>query len=249
MSDQPQRRVVLLDYVLELPSGWKPITPWRSQLGDFDVELDEKKLSARPRGDYPSIEAAQVALEPHLWALIAHADLRQNTKLAFQSAGGQLESLATKSQHLVVVPATASMQMRYRIEAQYRPEAPPVPFTDSNQVRLLRTRWRDAREGRSPMLAESQFVLTSLEGRFGGRRKSAKSLALQLAILNKLGELGERQHERHGRKVKVGQPHLSDTEVTWMDRAVPALIYRLAEIEGGAKNLRQIAMSDFPPLP
>ena len=41
---------------------------------------------------------------------------------------------------------------------------------------------------------------------------------------------------------------LDQAEVQWIRAFVPLLILRVAEVESGAKDLRQITMSDMPDL-
>jgi hypothetical protein len=75
-----------------------------------------------------------------------------------------------------------------------------------------------------------------------------KGVDVSVSVLRMLGELGERQHVEHGRKVKTTAPPLTDAEVAWLNVVVPALIYRLGEVEGGATRPKQLTMNDFPAL-
>ena len=149
--------------------------------------------------------------------------------------GAQLEpsETTTGKMHPVVLMATVDVSARLSVVAEYRPDWPTPTFTETDQVRLLRKRWRDARESRSPLLAESEFVLTSLRQRFG-QDTVHTALNVSVSVLRMLGELGERQHVEHGRKLKTTAPPLTDAEVAWLNVVVPALIYRLGEVEGGA---------------
>jgi hypothetical protein len=131
--------------------------------------------------------------------------------------------------------ATVDVSARLSVVAEYRPDWPTPTFTETDQVRLLRKRWRDARESRSPLLAEPEFVLTSLRQRFG-QDTVHTALNVSVSVLE------------HGRKVKTTAPPLTDAEVAWLNVVVPALIYRLGEVEGGATRPKQLTMNDFPAL-
>lgn len=172
----------------------------------------------------------------------------RNIRIIHRLMGGDLEpERADASVHQVVTLGVANASGRFNIVAVYLPEPPSEPFKETDQVRLLRNRWRDAREGRSPLLAEAEFVLTSLRGRFG-RNNPDRELSLDRGILSKLGRLGEYQHPAHGRKVKSGRPELTDREYAWIAAVVPQLIYRLGQVEGGATALPPLRMDDLPPL-
>ena len=249
----PDPRVIEVTYTLELPEGRTVANsrPWSSTFGDFDVNLDDRELRVRPRGKYYSVEAVRLAFEPFLRSMEAQEDLIQNLVLAFRPSGGRFEAHIGESgavMHHVEMTAHSTATARISVVAEYNPGAISPQFTDTIQVRLLRTRWRDAIEGRAPLLAEAEFVLTSLRGRFGGTRLLPGGLSVATEVLNTLGHLGERQDDRMGRKVKRGEAALSDLEVTWIKAVVPRLIHRLGEIEGGASNPALITMSDFPLL-
>jgi hypothetical protein len=88
--------------------------------------------------------------------------------------------------------------------------------------------------------------------KFGGtakkRRKTAKALAVDEAVLDRLSALTARWDPSVARKVGGDQTPLTSAEMTWMAQAVVRLVFtRVGEVPAGAP-LAQIAFTDLPLL-
>jgi hypothetical protein len=130
---------------------------------------------------------------------------------------------------------------------------PPDPdFVTTAITERLAERVRRVRDGEAELPATAYYVLTELENEFGGggrqsRRAAAKRLAVDSAILDKLGELTNRYDPDIGRKAKGPPAPLTDEEVEWILTAMLRLVLRTGELAGRASPSR-LTMSDLPPL-
>jgi hypothetical protein len=124
---------------------------------------------------------------------------------------------------------------------------PPLAFRVTPEIEIAFQRWRGYREGKEHLPGMAYFVLTLLEKTAGSRKQAAKVFVVDLAILNKLGELSSTAGDAAtARKVANMQFHdLSGSEEAWIERAVQRLIRRLGERASGVA-LVPITIRDLP---
>jgi hypothetical protein len=189
-------------------------------------------LIARPQFAEPSVPHVRSIIEPLLAGWATHLDLTENTAIRF-SYRGAWTCAQSSNEDLV----------EYRIEGGdsfkvYRPlreaPAPPPDWLDAEpeMVRLLRDQWRAVRDGNAKLLDRAYFCLTAIEDAYGGRSAAASQLQVSGGLLSRIGQLAASPDRKHARKLTGrGPTEISADDRDWLNKALPRLIYRCAEVE------------------
>lgn len=224
--------------------------PIEGRIGAFRYRLHESRLELWPEEHFPSEEAARAYIEPLLRGWELHVELTEGWRLRFRPLGASIVDLAPESGGAGTV--SDSLEVLWSVEAATatRSDYPPPPsenVRESDNLHALRMRWRAAVDEHEPVLATSYWILTNIISTYGNgdRKAAARRLRVTKRVLEKLGELSERQHAVHGRKVKSAATPLSDDELGWIMSTVPFLIYRAAQVEAGVAALPQLGMNDY----
>ena len=108
-------------------------------------------------------------------------------------------------------------------------------------------RWERFQAGKEPLLSMAYFVLTVLTNVVGSsRRDTARSINVDLAILNRLGELSSNRGDAGTARKATAHAPLTDLEERWIRAAVPALIRSTAQ--AGTPASQKLRLSDLPSL-
>jgi hypothetical protein len=135
-----------------------------------------------------------------------------------------------------------SDSVEYTVQKSAYPPA-PGQFVVTPEVEALWERYCNYKAGREFQLSMAYACLTLLER--PNRPSAAENLDIDVAVLNKLGELSSTRGDlRTGRKLKAGITPLSGREQEWIDAATKAIIFHLAIRVPG----RKLSMTDLPAL-
>jgi len=224
---------------------------------DFDYTLEDGVLRAVPRVEFREEMAARDALEAHLrnWEQASFLNSPSH-RIRFDFDGSDLEEVHPRPDTTTMFVPTIAMHARafpptVVVDTPTYPEPDPsfkrTPVTDRLSERLRRVR-----DGEAELPATAYMVLTTIEQEFGGssdqRRNAARTLGIDFAVLDRLGNLSGRADPDLGRKGKGDPTPLTPAELKWMDAVVVRLIRRVGE-HGAGGTLTTVAMSDFPALP
>ncbi len=221
------------------------------ELDGFACELVRDSMTVRPHGHYATAEEARADLDPQLRAWEAYAELTRPQPLRFTFRNASIIDRAPAPGVLPVADiALVGLveEATVRIENHEYPAAPPRGLREPPEVEGLRRRWRDACEGREPLLSAAYWVLSNLERLYSGRAGAAVRLQVSKSVLDTLGRLADRHDPQHGRKGKSAPQPLTDEEQSWVREVVPRLLLRVAEMESQLA-IPQLTMTDFPDLP
>lgn len=236
-------------------------------LGRF--EINGGKLRIEPSEHFGDEDEARKVIDPFLKAWEVETDLVANPgaiRFRFETAHvidrdppppGSPITLHARGGSIEVAGGQAHIKLLRR---SYPP--PPEAFRITPEVEIAFQRWRDFRDGKVPLLEMAYFVLTLVENNpltvekvVGSprkpshrRRKAAEALAVDLNILNTLGELSSAKGDAAtARKVSPNTPFsgLSGSEKAWVEQAVQRLIRRLGERASGVA-LEPITIRDLP---
>lgn len=137
--------------------------------------------------------------------------------------------------------------------------ASPTDIALSPEAETMYHRYMGYRQRREPLPGMAYFCLSMLEDppagnsrerKIGNKRKvAAKKYRIDEGVLNKIGELSSKRGEVDARKREGTDLPLSSAERSFLDRAVKAIIRRVAEWEHApGDNLPELSWSDLPPL-
>ncbi len=230
--------------------------PWSGPAGSFACTLSDDALTAIPSVEFRDRETAKQALEPHLRAWEQEALLSPHAyRIRFEYERSDVEEMNPQPRSVTVFPepvritVTVPAPIITRGNREY-PAVDPLfvrtPLTD-----LLTGRLRRTRDGAETWPAFAYFVLTTLVVEFGGpspgRSRAAKAMAVDPAVLTKLGAITARPDPAIGRKAAKNPVLITKPEQAWMEAVVVRLIRRVGEHAAGGP-LAPITMADFPPL-
>jgi hypothetical protein len=129
---------------------------------------------------------------------------------------------------------------------------PPANFIVSPDVETLWHRYEGYKQGREPLLGMTFACLTFLQAQVRGKANAAKTFAIDVGILSKLGDfttnLGDERtarkfHSRSARRLPTPQ------EEAWIDAAIRMIIRRVGEYAADpTASFPKLSMSDLPPL-
>lgn len=186
--------------------------------------------------DFSTTEAARKVVEPYLQAweiqsllnhLNKHGDFSQPLRFEYQSA---------EVSNPTPISATAHLQTaQVFIEAKF--PSPPSILLASPEVRSMWLRWRPYRAGRESLPGMGYYCLTVVVSIAGGssrahRQAAASKYAIDIDVLDKLGELTSEigdEHERRKEHATYRRPYTPE-ERGWITRVVLALIERVGRV-------------------
>lgn len=170
-------------------------------------------------------------IEPLLAGWTTHLDLTENMAIRFSFRGAWVEGDSGEE----LMGSETHGEGSFTV---YRPflEAPPPPPSwldaEPELVRLLRDQWRTVRDGEAKLLDRAYFCLTAIEDAYGGRGAAASRLQVSAGLLSRIGQLAASPDRNHARKVTGrGPTEISSEDRDWLNKALPRLIYRCAEVE------------------
>lgn len=246
----PQRRRLRL----ELTGGCEPF-----ELGGFRCHWSGPKLQAEPSDHFSDPHAAAATISSHLRSWAAWAEL---------SGYGAVEFLL---RHWAVVDDYPGQTPSRNVVASLSdwsspdvapteivrtgpPPSPPSSFETTPTLEVLRDRFRAVLDYLALPSVEAYFVLSTLEGAFGGRKEAAAALNVDMQILSRIGLITAIPDPRAGRKGRSGptfgidgalRDAITDEEQAWLVVAVQELLVRF----GTATDPPRLTMDDLPPLP
>lgn len=221
----------------------------RADLAGFECVLANHVLRAFAHEHFPSEASARAALEPNLRAWESKAELVDRLPIEFRFVEADVIDrdpiLGGVSPGPVVLELCALAPTLHFVHHAY--PAPQVGLAESDQLKRLRMRVRDMRTGREPVLSCAYAALSLLENRFGsGREKAARSLRIDVAVLDDIGRITAKFDPENWRKAKGEVQRVSAGQQGWLKTVVARLAFRAVEVESKVPDL---AMLDLPRCP
>lgn len=232
--------------------------PLSGTIGSFDFRLDQGILTATPNVEFRDRQAARDAIEPLLrdWEQSAFVT-PYAYRIRFDYERSDVEEVDPQPGAVTVFPETIVVKAGLSANATIVRSNPKYPGLDTAFVRTpvtdrLTERLRRLRDREAELPAIAYVVLDTLEHEFGGtgsrRRNAAQALAVDEAVLDRLGALSSRADPDIGRKGGGDPTPLTPLEQRWIEEVIVRLIRRVGEHAAGA-TLAPISMSDFTALP
>lgn len=228
--------------------------PLSGTLGSFNFSLTTGDLKAEPITEFLDRESAKDAFEPYLrdWEQLAYLG-SPGHRIRFDYQRSDLEEINPQpgfkfafAEEAIGVGSANAAAVITRSNPAY--PAPDPDFRRTPLTDLLTERLRRARDRQTELTSAAYFVLSRLEGEFGGRESLANALAVDRAVLKEFGKVSSRADPDLGRKGKGDQTPLTSAEISWIQATMIRLIRRVGEYAAGA-SIRRISLADLPPLP
>lgn len=217
-------------------------------LGEFDVELKDSVLVAKPRPHFANADDARLALEPGLRAWEAVAFLQKpGLRVRFRYSNTVLED-RRPTPGVVSGSATASARATVRASGVlYHGSypAPPKGFQVSPLVDELVGRLHELGAGRERLTSTAYYVVTRLKQRYGGLEAAGSALNISSNLLVKLRKLSSTDDPSHGRKAGGHPGPLAREELEWLRKALFRVVLRTGEHVQGGENLARIGVGDI----
>jgi hypothetical protein len=228
-------------------------------LGPFSYTLADGVLTAIPADEFQDRRAARDTLEPLLRGWEQRAFLTPEAhRFRFEYDSSDVEEIDPQPGSVTVFPE--SLVIRAQAfpptvvvgHSEYPSPGPTfrrTPLTDTLTERLRRVRDKEAE-----LPSVGYYVLTEIEQAFGApskgsqrRERAAGALAVEPAVLDRVGALTAR-HDPHSARKAGGDPTpYSAAEIEWLAAVIVRLIRRVGEHAAGAV-LTPITMVTLPPV-
>jgi hypothetical protein len=258
----PEYRVTALRYRFDTENPddhFDNAAPQSGVIGSFQYTLAVGVLRAEPTVEFLDREDAKAAMAPYLRDWEQSAFLAEpGHRIHFEYEGSEIEEINPMPGFKFAFAEEAIGLGTAHAAAAVSRENPSYPAPDAQFVRTpvtdrLTERLRRARDRETELTSAAYFVLSALEHEFGGpneyRSVLATTLAVDRAVLDKLGDLSSRPDPDQGRKGKGSNPTpLTANEMAWMRATMIRLIRRVGEHAAGG-SITTITLADLPALP
>ena len=233
--------------------------PLEREAPGFRLTVKDRKVRFELKEHYATEKQAKEAIAEYIrvWefdATLKHGN-SESFRLVFETpeiidrkpTPGRI-SLAGRGVAIVCSSGSASLQVQ--------PPAYPEPPSDialNPDVRTMHQRYLGYRSGHEPLASMANFCLTVLEAstgkRNGPRPAAARMYNVDKRILAKIGELAAQRGGTEARKADGVATEFSSEERHFLDRALKAIIRRVAQREHTPQgDLPKISWSDLPPI-
>ena len=127
--------------------------------------------------------------------------------------------------------------------------SPPSDLAINPDAETMYGRYMGYRQKREPLPGMAYFCLTVLEAGAGGRKAAAAKYGIDISVLKKIGDLTANRGGAQARKAGGVATELSLQEHRFLDRAVKAIVRRVAErAHAPTGALPTISLSELPSL-
>ena len=218
---------------------------------EFRIKVKDSSVHFEFKDHYATKEAAREVLEDYIreWEFVAGLRRGPNCfKLKFDRAEimdrkptptpGVVNISGTIRSGVPTFSARATIMLR-----SYPP--PPSGIKITPDVQTMWDRYMGYRQGREPLASMAYFCLDTLEDP-EGKRAAADKYQISSNVLKKIRRLSSTRGGQQARKASGMVRDLTNQEHRFLEEAIKALIYRVAETAHNPNSdLRKISLSDI----
>jgi hypothetical protein len=246
MNDDPH--IVCLTYRLSLGDQveFRNPPPVDINTPDFTGRLEDGILTLEPKTHFSTVEDVRLLSDSFAKAWEIAADLTYNWptfRFDFDGASIIDRNPQQASSDFVVSTHTSFANAPGRFNLKVggdRYPTPPGSYQITPEIEVIWKRYIAYLQRREPLLSMAYFCLTILAP--DNRPAAAKKHSIDIAVLNRLGELTSRRGDRvTARKMTMSTTPLSSEEHRWVEAAIRAIIRHLTFDQ--AKTLRMTDVS------
>ena len=219
----------------------------------FILTVDDKKVRFEFKEHYATVEQARDSLVEYIRLWEFDATLRYSNPDSFR-----LEFV--KAEVVDRNPASDAVRLSAKIEIRGMGSAklttsvrkyplPPSGIALNSDIETMHQRYLRCCQDREPLATMAYFCLTVIKKNAGRRDNAASKYKISRNLLDRIACLSTKKGGSEARKAKGLATELSPQERHFLQRATKLIIRRLAEMQYCPdRQLRQISLSDLPPL-
>ena len=258
--------VVTLVYRIEHSDsiGYTKAAPLCHDEKGFRLSIADAKVRFEMKDHFPTIEAADEALTKfrRLWEFDAQLKCGADAfRLVLDRGNSEIIDRNSAPGHLSVLGAegvTVTDSIKLFVEPSRYPE-PPSDIALTPDVEKMHMRYMDYEKGQDKLANMANFCLTVLEDstnleastkkQKNRRAAAAKEYNIDKRVLDKIGCLAANKGGEDARKADGLGTEFSPQDRRFLEQAVKAVIYRMAERAYSLdKQLPMISLSELPTL-
>jgi hypothetical protein len=233
--------------------NYEKARPLECDMAEFHIRIENDQATAKPKQHFATAKEAQKVVEPFLRAWELDAALTHDSPDVLRFVYLRSEIIDRNPPPGAVQPGTGGLSVRgedvtFRTHLEEYSSPPSgLAVEPGCEVAAMFDKWTRYKAGEAELADTANFCLTALEGkekRKGRRAKAAEKFRISKRVLDRLGQLAERERKYKG----YGVPY-TGTERTWLEVGLKKLIRRAAEVAYDPNAVRAwVTMDDLPPL-
>ena len=220
----------------------------------FRLSVEDMRVRFELKKHYATSEEAQTAVASYIRVWEFDATLKSGNpdsfRLRFEKAEIVDRNPTPGAVRLsgCVMGVGGSLSVKLTVSTPYYP-SPPSDLAINPDVETMYGRYMGYRQKREPLPGMAYFCLTVLQASARGRKAAARKYGIDVAVLDKIGDLTANRGGAQARKAGGVATELSHQEHRFLDRAVKAIVRRVAERASAPKGaLPTILLMDLPSL-
>lgn len=240
-----------------------PDARWSVLDGQFEIAIAGSNVKITPKAHDLTETEARSAIESLLkrWEMEASV-AESRTAIRFEFVRSEFAALNPDAGILLAESGSFKLDappLTLRVGRSAYPRPPNTEAFDNateRAYRRLQSVWEDDKY----LTADAYYILTEIEDRFSTarvghprvskkRRKAAESLAIDVAVLSKLGELTSERGGDRARKADGAKAPLTRGEEEWLKATLRLIFCRCLDYDANPIGQScRIEMSDLPTL-
>ena len=220
----------------------------------FRLSVDDMRARFEFKGHYATAEQARDAIADYIRVWEFDATLKRGNpdsfRLRFEKADivDRNPTLGAVRLSGCFVGGVGTGTAKLTVSTPNYP-SPPSDVAIDPDAETMHGRYMGYRQKREPLPGMAYFCLTVLEAGAGDRRAAAGKYGIDISVLAKIGDLAANRGGAQARKAGGVATELSHREHRFLDRAVKAIVRRVAErAHAPTAALPTISLSDLPSL-
>ena len=251
--------VVALNYRIDHGNSidYSNAVPMNHDEPGFWLTVDDNRARFRFKEHYATVEKAREALAEYIRVWEFHAQL-ENGPNSFKLEFDNSEVIDREP-----TPGEVNLNVQFRggkatgsaelTVCAFDYPQPPSAIALNPDVETMYGRYMGYREGREPLASMASFCLTVLEAATGADKKkrsaATETFKIDKCVLSRIGDLSANKGGVEARKADGLATDFSSQERDFLERAVKAIIRRVAEKQfAPEEELPIISTSDLPSI-
>ena len=242
-------------------------TPLSEETNDFIMKIIKNNVVFEMKTHCATLEEAKLVVKSYIkaWEIVIGLEYSPD-ELCFKFENAKIIDRKPFNGKGIIAAAgtfrlSATVNATLQVKRKKYP-SPPKDFIVSPLLERIYARYKEFRLGREKILPMGYLALNTIENfakekskesnQQNKRELAAEYFKIDKEVLDYLGQLtSEHGDEMEARKSGVGGEFpkpLKPNETEWIDAAIKRIIYQIGQHKYNSINLKQLTMTDLPPL-